>query len=48
MYKAGARIARWGWNGKGQYVFLIPDYVPIRGDFNEVPALKEETREITF
>jgi hypothetical protein len=29
--KAGKRIARQGWNGKGQYVFLIPDYVFTRG-----------------
>jgi hypothetical protein len=46
--KAGARIARRGWNGKGQYVFLIPDYVFTRGYADEIPALKDETREITF
>jgi hypothetical protein len=46
--KAGKRIARRGWNGKGQYVFLIPDYVFTRGYADEIPSLKDETREITF
>ena len=44
--KAGAKIARKGWNGKGQYVFLIPDYVFKR---EEIPALKDDPREeVTF
>jgi hypothetical protein len=40
--KKGKRIARSGWNGKNQYVFLIPDYTFKR---EEVPALKDEPRE---
>jgi hypothetical protein len=48
MCRAGKRIARRGWNGQGQYVFLIPDYVFTRGYADEIPALKDETREITF
>jgi hypothetical protein len=40
--KAGARIARTGWNGKNQYDFLIPDYTFKR---EEVPALKDDPRE---
>jgi hypothetical protein len=46
--KKGARISRSGWNGKGQYVFLIPDVVFTREDFNKIPALQNEEREIVF
>ncbi|MDR0586193.1 MAG: DUF2829 domain-containing protein [Treponema sp.] len=40
--KQGKRIARTGWNGKNQYVFLIPDYTFRR---EEIPALKDDPRE---
>jgi hypothetical protein len=44
--KAGARIQRSGWNGKNQYVFLIPDYT---FKSEEVPALIDDPRdEISF
>jgi hypothetical protein len=48
LAKQGKKITRGGWNGKGQYVFLIPDYVFTRDDFKNIPALKEEERDITF
>jgi len=40
--KAGKKISRSGWNGKNQYVFLIPDYIFKR---EEIPALKNDPRE---
>ncbi|MDR2020672.1 MAG: DUF2829 domain-containing protein [Treponema sp.] len=44
--KQGKKITRKGWNGKNQYVFLIPDYVFKR---EEIPALKDDPREeVTF
>jgi hypothetical protein len=46
--KQGARIMREGWNGKGQYVFLIPDLVFKPEDFKKIPALQNEERDITF
>jgi hypothetical protein len=48
LAKQGKKITRDGWNGKGQYVFLIPDYVFTQEDFKKIPALKDEEREITF
>jgi hypothetical protein len=46
LAEQGNKITRDGWNGKGQYVFLIPDYTFKR---EEVPALKDDPREeITF
>lgn len=46
--KQGKKISRRGWNGKGQYVFLLPDFVFTRDDFREIPALQGEARDITF
>jgi hypothetical protein len=43
--KRGRKITRKGWNGKGQYVFLIPGGVIKR---EEIPALKDEPGEISF
>ncbi|MDR1127951.1 MAG: DUF2829 domain-containing protein [Treponema sp.] len=48
LAKQGKKITRDGWNGKGQYVFLVPDYVFTQEDFKAIPALKDESREITF
>jgi hypothetical protein len=46
LAKQGKKITREGWNGKNQYVFLIPDYV---FKCEEIPALEDDPREeITF
>ncbi|MDR1216010.1 MAG: DUF2829 domain-containing protein [Treponema sp.] len=46
--KAGKRIARQGWNGKGPYVCLVPDHIFKQDELKQIPALQNEEREITF